>query len=72
MSYMAPEEGKDSQNCANTQHPVAQDWPEPHDAQLSGFRFKFSGMRSGIVVAEALGYDHASSAIDKGEYVVSA
>ena len=42
------------------------------DTELRRFGFEFSGMAGGVVVTEALGYDHASSPIDQREGVVAA
>ena len=69
---MTAEEGEYGQNGADAQSPIAQHFPELFNVELRFFCLQLTSMSSGIVVAEALGYNHASSAIDKGEHVVAA
>ena len=42
------------------------------DVELSRFGFQFPGVLGRIVVAEAFGYDHASSPINQRESVIAA
>lgn len=72
VSHVTSEEGEHGQRDADAQSPIAQHFPELFNVELRFFCLQLTSMSSGIVVAEALGYNHASSAIDKGEHVVAA
>ena len=69
---MTAEEDEGGQYRADAQCPVPHNTPEQLDVELLGFGFKNTSMRSGIVVAEAVGHDHTSSAIDQRKGVVAA
>lgn len=69
---MTAEEGEHGQRDAKAQSPAAQEFSELLNVELRFFSFQLTSMSSGIVVAEALGYDHASSAIDQRKGVVAA
>ena len=68
---MTAEEGEHGQRDANAQSPVAQDFPKLLNVELRCFFLQLTSMSSGVVVAEALSYDHASSAIDQRKGVVT-
>ena len=72
VSHVTAEEGEHGQRDANAQSPVAQDFPKLLNVELRCFFLQLTSMSSGIVVAEALGYDHASGPIDQREGVVAA
>ena len=72
VSHVTAEEGEHGQRYAYAQSPIAQDCPELLNVELRCFGLQLTSMSSGIVVAEALGYDHASSAIDQRKGVVAA
>ena len=69
---MTAEEGEHGQRDAKAQSPAAQEFSELLNVELRFFCLQLTSMSSGIVVAEALGYDHASSAIDQRKGVVAA
>ena len=70
---MTAEEGEHGQRDAKAQSPAAQEFSELLNVELLRFFcLQLSSMSSGIVVAEALGYDHPSSAIDQRKGVVAA
>ena len=69
---MTTEEGEHGQRDAKAQSPAAQEFSELLNIELRFFCLQLTSMSSGIVVTEALGYDHASSAIDQRKGVVAA
>ena len=69
---MTAEEGEHGQRDAKAQSPAAQEFSELLNIELRFFCLQLASMRSGIVVAESLGHDHASSAIDQRKGVVTA
>ena len=69
---MTTEEGEHGQRDAKAQSPAAQEFSELLNAELRFFCLQLTSMSSGIVVAEALGHDHTSSAIDQRKGVVAA
>ena len=69
---MTTEEGERGQRDAYAQNPVAQNFSEVFNTDLGCFSLQLPSMTGGVVVAEALGYDHASCTIDEGEDVVAA
>ena len=64
VSHVTAEEGEHGQRDAKAQSPAAQDFPELLNVELRFFCLQLTSMRSGIIVTEALGYDHASSPVD--------
>ena len=72
VSHVTAEEGEYGQRDADAQSPAAQEFSELLNVELRFFCFQLTSMSGGIVVPEALGYDHASSPIDQREGVVSA
>ena len=72
VSHVTAEEGEYGQRDADAQSPAAQEFSELLNVELRFFCFQLTSMSGGIVVPEALGYDHASSPIDQREGVVPA
>ena len=71
VSHVTAEEGEHSEQRADAQSPKTQRSPELFYAELLGLRLKLTGVVGGVVVPEALGYDHASCPIDQCEGVVA-
>ena len=69
---MTTEEGEYGQRDGKAQSPAAQEFSKLLNVELRFFCLQLTSMSSGIVVAEALGYDHASSPIDQRKGVVAA
>ena len=69
---MTTEEGEHGQRDSIAPSPAVQEFPELLNVELRCFFLQLASMSSGIVVAEALGHDHASSPIDQRKGVVAA
>ena len=72
VSHVTAEEGEHGQRDAKAQSPTAQKFSELFNVELGFFCLQLTSMSSGVVVAEALSYDHARSAIDQRKGVVAA
>ena len=69
---MTAKEGEHGQRDAKAQSPTAQKCSKLLNVELRFFCFQLTSMSGGIVVPEALGYDHTCSPIDQREGVVAA